>query len=490
MSECQIILGNQLFYPFKSLLKSRPIVMVEHPELCRYFKFHKIKLAFFFSAMRHYKDDLENAGYKVHYHQYNGAEKRSYFEILSDYCPNMTSLHCFDIIDHRFANKVTAFCASKNITLVMQSSPMFLNTKDEFANYMNSVKKPFMKTFYEQSRKKMNILVDHDKKPVGGKWSFDADNRKKCPKTVTIPERTLAKKTPISEKVIEFVNQEFNDHPGDANDLWLPVTRNGALKWWDNFKSVYFENFGDYEDAIDDRDPFLFHSTISPLLNIGLLTPSEIIADCVKLQDKIPMNSLEGFIRQVMGWREFIRGIYDHFDDDQQSLNYWELKRHLNHHWYTGKTGHLPLDDAIQTTLKYGYNHHIHRLMILGSTMLCCDVHPQEAYRWFMEMYVDGADWVMGPNVFGMSQFSDGGIFATKPYICGSNYIRKMSHYGKGDWCDIADGLYWRFIDQHQTFFLKNPRMSMVSRTLGKMAAEKKERLFKAANHFINTVTT
>tara|TARA_A100001015_G_scaffold120675_1_gene133783 strand:- start:1351 stop:2823 length:1473 start_codon:yes stop_codon:yes gene_type:complete len=489
MSSYQVILGNQLFYPFNHLNVKTPIIMIEHYDLCAYFKFHKIKITFFFSAMRHYRDELMKAGYNVTYYEFNKKEKKSYFELLYSLMPAVKTINIIEIIDHQVANKFNYFCKSKNLGLNITNSPMFLNDQTIFSDYLNTVKKPFMKTFYERSRINLKILVEDDLKPIGGKWSFDAENRKKCPLTVQIPKRQLASKTTHVNEVIKLVNQEFPDHPGNASDSWLPVTRRAALLWWDNFKVNYFEQFGDYEDAIDNRDPFLFHSTISPLLNIGLLTPKEIIEDAVQLLERVPMNSLEGFIRQIMGWREFIRGIYDHYDDDQQSLNFFNLKRKLNNVWYEGNSGHLPLDDAIKTTIKFGYNHHIERLMIIGSTMLCCDIHPQEAYRWFMEMYVDGADWVMGPNVFGMSQFSDGGIFATKPYICGSNYIRKMSHYGKGDWCDIADGLYWRFIDQHQEFFLKNPRMSMVSRTLGKMAAEKKSRLFKAANQFIEKVS-
>ena len=174
------------------------------------------------------------------------------------------------------------------------------------------------------------------------------------------------------------------------------MTRDGALAWWHAFKQDYFRWFGDYEDAIDDRDPFLFHSGISALINIKLLTPQEIIDDCVTLIDKVPLNSLEGFIRQVIGWREFIRGIYERHNDDQQSMNFWEINRGLTSHWYNGTTGHLPLDDAIKKTVAYAYNHHIERLMIIGATMLCSDVHPQNAYQWFMEMYVDGADWSWG----------------------------------------------------------------------------------------------
>jgi deoxyribodipyrimidine photolyase-related protein len=488
MKKVQLVLGDQLFYPLNHLDASLPVIMIEHGDLCKYYAFHQVKLAFFFSAMRHYANDLRRHGCDVIYLAYQHQPK-SFMETLHAQFPALETLIFTEIISQDFRRTVLDYCNNHHIRCQINPSPMFLNSVDHFHNYVESVKKPFMKTYYERSRKEHGILVDNDLKPVGGQWSYDGDNRKKCPKHLIVPERKLPRADDLTSEVISMVSNEFSDHPGQASDLWLPVTRSGALDWWHQFKSQYFSQFGDYEDAIDTRDPFLFHSAISALLNIGLLTPKEIIEDCMTMVGAVPLNALEGFVRQVMGWREFIRGIYERYNDHQQSMNLWDHHRQLTGHWVHGNTGHLPLDDAIKKTIKYAYNHHIERLMIIGATMLCSDIHPKEAYRWFMEMYVDGADWVMGPNVFGMSQFSDGGIFATKPYICGSNYIRKMSHYGTGDWCDIADGLYWRFIDRHRSFFIKNPRMGMAVRTFDKMGAEKKSRVLNAANQFIEKVT-
>jgi len=489
MNSLQLILGNQLFYPLSTLDKQRPIVMIEHNDLCKYFKFHKIKIAFFFSAMRHYRDELLGLGYGVIYHTYNSNEDRSFFDVLVESVDTLEELHIIEIIDQPVRDMIYANCERLGIRYQVSPSPMFLNSKDDFSDYLAQVKSPFMKTFYEQSRRRFNVLMDDKNSPIGGKWSFDAENRKKCPKNTVIPDRVMSQHDDITNDVVQLVNNQFKDHPGDAMDVWLPVTRQGALEWWDHFKMNYFKWFGDYEDAIESRSAFLFHSGISSLINIGLLTPKEIISDALDCLDDIPLNALEGFIRQVLGWREFIRGIYDTYNDDQQSLNFWGATNQLTDAWYQGNTGHLPLDDAIKSTTKYAYSHHIIRLMVVGSTMMCCDIHPQEAYRWFMEMHVDGSDWVMGPNVFGMSQFSDGGIFATKPYLCGSNYIRKMSHYGRGDWCDIADGLYWRFIDKHSGFFKKNYRMRMAVSTLAKMQGEKRTKLMVAADEFIQKVT-
>ena len=488
VSTFQLVLGDQLFYPLDRLDKLFPVIMIEHSDLCANIQFHQIKIAFFFSSMRHYRDDLIANGFNVHYIEYT-HEQPPFMEVLHAQCPNLSELIVTEIVSQSFRSVVETYCLTHQINCKVKPTPMFIQEKGHFFDYLLTVKRPFMKTYYEGVRKENLILVDDHQKPLGGKWSFDADNRNKCPKDQCIPHRKFDQKDHTTHAVIALVKQMFSHHPGCANDLWLPVTRPGALAWWGQFKATYFQWFGDYEDAIDDRDPFLFHSAISPLINIGLLTPQEIINDCLTLVGTLPFNALEGFIRQVIGWREFIRGIYERYDDQQQTMNFWGIHRELTSHWYQATTGHLPLDDALRKTMKYAYNHHIERLMIIGATMLCSDVHPQSAYRWFMEMYVDGADWVMGPNVFGMSQFSDGGIFATKPYICGSNYIRKMSHYGQGDWCHIADGLYWRFINANRSFFMKNPRMGMAVRTFDRMGAEKKSQVLTAANQFIEKVT-
>ena len=204
---------------------------------------------------------------------------------------------------------------------------------------------------------------------------------------------------------------------------------------------------------------------------------------------KIPLNSLEGFIRQIIGWREFVRGVYREFGDEQEQANFWGHHRRLKDGWYTAETGIVPLDHAIRTAWKYGWDHHIPRLMVVGNLMTLAEIAPSEAHRWFMEMYVDSSDWVMGPNVYGMALFSDGGTFATKPYICGSNYMLKMSDFERGSWCDIVDGLYWRFISTHREFFDSNHRLSMMPRMLDKLDDDRRKRIFAAAESFLDEHT-
>jgi deoxyribodipyrimidine photolyase-related protein len=219
---------------------------------------------------------------------------------------------------------------------------------------------------------------------------------------------------------------------------------------------------------------------------LGLLNPDEVVQQALVIAKKLktPIHSLEGFIRQIIGWREFLYGIDSIYGEKQKEMNFFNHQGQLAKSWYEGTTGIPPLDDAIKKVQKMAYLHHIERLMIVSNLMLLAEVHPQEVYRWFMEMHLDSYEWVMGPNVYGMGQMSDGGIFATKPYISGSNYILKMSDYSKGDWCEIWDGLYWSFIEKHKAFFLKNPRLSMMVKLLEKMPEARKKHLFKLAREF------
>jgi deoxyribodipyrimidine photolyase-related protein len=226
-------------------------------------------------------------------------------------------------------------------------------------------------------------------------------------------------------------------------------------------------------------------------MNIGLLVPSEVlqrVTTAAQTRD-IPLQSLEGFIRQIMGWREFVRGIYQNFSAEQASKNYWSHHRQLTPGWYDASTGIVPLDDCIETAQRLGWSHHIPRLMVVANLMTLCEIEPKAAHRWFMEMYVDSASWVMGPNIYGMGIFSDGGIFATKPYICGSNYLLKMSNYPKGPWCNVVDGLYWRFIEKNREFFAQNPRLALMPRALDRLSDERREIIFPAAEEFLKTNT-
>lgn len=483
----QIVLGNQLF-PVKYYADCEHIFMSEDVGLCTHFKYHKHKLIFFLASMRNFRDELIQKDKEVLYFELN--PKKSFMENLKATCKKLKvkKISLFEVEDKFFEAEIQSFCHKQKIELELQRSPMFLVTRETFKNYDESAKKPFMKTFYENIRRVSNILMDAKGKPVGGKYSFDTENRKKIPKKFDVIQNKISTEHDQNTKdVIKLVDKHFPDHPGDGASFWMHVDRKGALKELNYFLKEKFENFGPFEDAIDTRDPFLYHSVMSPYLNIGFVTPKEIVNKAVKAD--VSLNSKEGFIRQVIGWREFVRGIYQQYSEEQDKANFFGHKRKLTEAWYTGETGILPLDDVIKKVDQYGYCHHIERLMILSNIMLLAEIEPLEVHRWFMEMFVDSSDWVMGPNVYGMAQFSDGGIFATKPYISGSNYIIKMSHYKKDEWCDVLDGLYWRFINKHREFFAKNYRMSMMVKMFDKMDEEKRKRILPKAEKFIKTMT-
>ena len=485
-----IILGNQLF-PISELEKNKDsyFFMAEDYNLCTYEKHHKHKIIFFLASMRKYAKDLENKKYFIKYYKLNKNNiYLSYEDKILDFISKkkISFVKMFEIEDKFFEKRIVNFCKKNNLEIQFLESPMFLNNRDSFTHYLSKIKKPFMTTFYKQQRIEKNILMNKDK-PLGDKWSFDEDNRKKIPNNIEVPSIEVFKDDSIITEVKKIVDQLFPKHPGEVKNYWLGSSRKDALKIVDTFISKKIANFGDYEDAVRKNSPFLFHSILSPYLNIGLITPREIIQKILNANSKnqIPLNSLEGFIRQVIGWREFMRGIYQNYSSELEKTNFFKHKRKLTDDWYNGTTGIDPIDDAIKDVIKYGYTHHIIRLMYLSNVMNLSQLHPNEIYKWFMEMFVDSSDWVMFPNVYGMGTFSDGGIFSTKPYICGSNYIIKMSNYKKGQWSDIVDGLYWNFIHTNSEVLSRNPRMGMMMMSYRKLKKERKDYLLNIANEFI-----
>ncbi|TGM05085.1 cryptochrome/photolyase family protein [Leptospira jelokensis] len=497
MKKALLILGNQLFDLTTKIPKEKRseylVFMREENELCTYFQFHKQKILFFFLAMRAFAKELSTLGFTVHYERFGESTNSYEIQFLSFLkSASISEVHFFEIEDRFFETRIKDLLAKNQYSWFEHKSPMFLTKRSEFQAYLKSVRKPFMKTFYESQRKKLNILLDAGGQPAGGKWSFDADNRKKLPKSYAAPELPKIKFTKEELEVFAIVDNQFPNHPGNTDHFWLPTTRKGAKQWLDQFLKDRLNQFGPYEDAFSLEYPFLQHSVLTPFLNSGLLTPKEVIDSTINFanKNKIPIASLEGFIRQIIGWREFIRGIYQNFDKEQTNTNYFSHKRLINKHWYDGTTGIPPLDHVIRKCQKFGYAHHIERLMVVGSLMLLLEISPKEAYRWFMEMFIDSSDWVMGPNVYGMAIYSDGGIFATKPYFCGSNYYQKMGTFPKGEWEHAVDGLYWSFIETHKELFSRNPRTSVLVGNLNRMQKEKKENLFQIARAWKEKLTT
>ncbi len=492
MNSLFMILGNQLF-PIKNLedYKKSIFFMCEDYGLCTFQKHHKLKLLLFLSSMRSYADQLKKNKFKINYLDLNNDFKVPYEKKLEIFIKKnkINQLVSFEIEDKFFEKKIMSLIKKLKINWKVIPSPMFLNSRDDFKNYLSKTKKPFMANFYKIVRTKTDILMDKGK-PKGGKWSFDDDNRKKLPSSIKIPSMISANETMHTQKLKKEVQKHFPKHLGDVNNFWLPTTYFDAIKWLDHFIEKKFNLFGDYEDAVDTNNNFLFHSALSPLINLGLITPEIIIQRIKKVESKIKINSYEGYVRQIIGWREFIRGIYQNYDKELENNNFFKHKKSLTKSWYNGSTGLDPLDHSISNAIKYGYSHHIERLMIICNIMNLCEIEPKQVYNWFMEVYTDSSCWVMSPNVYGMGLFSDGGIFSTKPYICGSSYFKKMMNFKKGPWNDIMDGLYWRFINKNRNFFQTNPRLNMMVVIYDKMKEERKKYIIKKANQFIRDNTT
>ncbi len=493
MNKLFIILGNQLFNPkYFEKYKDHIFFLAEDYGLCTYERHHKHKILLFLSAMRSFRDELREKSFDVNYQSIEDSDfKISYEHKIKKIVEELqvSEISMFEIEDKNFETRILNLFNKTRIKLNYLKSPMFLNSRKEFDSYLSSTKKPFMANFYKKQRINNQILVDENNKPVGGKWSFDEENRKKVPKDLEFPKQYKFKNTKHTDNLKKIINTLFPKNPGNLDTFWIGTTRDQALMCLKNFIEKKISLFGDYEDAVDQRDNILFHSALSPLINLGLLTPSEIISILLKTSKNIKLNSLEGYIRQLIGWREFMRGIYQNYNQKMEENNFFGNNRKMKLSWFKGETGLTPLDFSINNVLNYGWTHHIERLMILSNIMNLCEIHPKEVYKWFMEMFIDSSEWVMVPNVYGMGLYSDGGIFATKPYICGSSYFLKMMDFKKGDWCDIMDGLYWRFIEKNEKFFLTNPRLSMMVRILKKLNPDRKQKIFDAAQTFVEKNT-
>ncbi len=491
MTILHVVLGNQLF-PIKHLMeiKAKNIYMREDIGLCTYEKHHKQKIILFLSAMRSYRDELKKNKFKIKYQELNTEESDSYITYLYEYLQK-TKINKISIwtIEDKWFEKELRKLERKGIDITVYETPMFLTKITEFNEMCPQKRSPKYKMtdFYINQRKKLNILLNDDK-PVGGKWTYDSDNRKKISNNIEPPPLLEFKKTKHTKDLIKMVGNIFKKHYGDAESFNYPTTRKQSLDNLKDFITNRFDKFGDYEDSVNIKSHLWFHSNLSSSLNIGLITPQDILNNINDLKD-IPINSYEGFIRQIIGWREFMRCLYHAEGHNMEKSNFFNHQRKMHNNWYTGETGLDPLDFTIKSTIRHAYSHHIERLMIQVNLMNLCEIRPKSAYKWFMELYIDSSDWVMTPNVYSMGLFADGGIMATKPYICGSNYILKMMDFKKGAWCDVMDGLYWRFIDKNRAFFKKNPRLSMMVALFDKMKKQKKDLILSKANEFIERNT-
>lgn len=471
-ASCFLVFPHQLHKEILEVAnKKHTIVFIEDPlfffDEHYKIKHHKLKLVLYRASMKTFEIKLKSDGYSTIYFEFQSFQKIDAV-IKNLVLKGFSSAKLFEPTDFMLKKRLIKACSQNNLELTFIESPNFLTSQKNIENYSKDKTKFFHADFYKWQRKRLNILVDSKGNSEGFRWSFDKENRKKLPKAVVPPTIFIPESSKIVQDAIDWVNLNFKDHPGNTviytsntingintkySYFFYPVSHEDAEKWFENFIENRLVNFGIYEDAIHSEFQFLYHSLLSPLLNIGLLSPRKIIKRVLEKYYKgaIPIQSCEGFIRQVIGWREYIRMMYVLIGTKQRNSNFFKHKKRIPSSFYNGSTNILPLDNVIKKINCLGYAHHIERLMLLGNFMLLSEFDPNEVYQWFMEMFIDSYDWVMVPNIYGMSQFADGGLMMRKPYISSSNYICKMSNYKReGKWVKVWDNLYWNFVKKNK----------------------------------------
>lgn len=495
--EIALIYPNQLFKDInEEILNSNLIVIVEDPLFFgdkKYpAKFHKQKLIFHRISMKKYEKYLASQfDSTIDYFDYSSASDIS--DIVGK--NNIAKIITYEPNDYILEKRLKRIGKAIGIEIRFVNNPSFLLNSEDIENYIRSSKSPYFHAeFYKWQRKRMDLLIDDNGDPVGGSWSYDTKNRKPYRDDIEVPTIDLNNGSDNFAKEAKiYVEEHFTDNPGDPEILY-PTDHKSAREWLDVFCTERLNNFGPFEDAISKQHNYLFHSVITPMLNVGLLTPREVIDKVIDYSSSndIPLESLEGFIRQIIGWREFMRLTYLQKGSEMRNSNFFNHSNSINERFYSGSTGLTPFDDNVIKLNQSAYSHHIIRLMVFGNFFLLTEVDPKQTYLWFMEMFIDSYDWVMVPNVYGMSQFSDGGSIVTKPYFSGSNYIKKMSDYkgnedpptDKGkeimnklikefpeekiNWAFVWDGLFWRFIKMHRDFLKKNARMGFITNSYSK----------------------
>ena len=499
----RVILGDQLTHELpiiKDANKENDVfLMAEVASEATYVKHHKKKIAFIFSAMRHFAEQLIRSGYRVFYTKITDANNGG--SILAQV---QNALIDFDINsvaitapgEYRLLTECQTWSQTLSVDVEILEDVRFLATPSEFAVWANGKKQLRMEYFYREMRKKHNILLD-DGKPVGGKWNYDAANRKKFDHSATIPAPTTFPQDTITKQVITEVTELFAHHFGDIQPFHFAVTHTDAQKVLAEFVELRLAHFGDFQDAMVQNEDWMFHSHLSFYLNCGLLTPAQVIdaAEHAYHLGSAPLNAVEGFIRQVLGWREYVRGLYWLMMPEYKKRNFLNADRQLPNMFWTADTDMNCLQQCIKTTKENAYAHHIQRLMVLGNFALLTGLHPEQVNNWYLIVYADAYEWVELPNVTGMVLFADGGVLASKPYAASGAYIHKMSNYCEHCHYNVKEKqgtqacpfnyLYWHFLIQNQYKLQTNPRLAMPYRTLNKMDAHKQNIIVQDANAFL-----
>jgi deoxyribodipyrimidine photolyase-related protein len=508
-----LVLGDQLD-PQGSALEGfdahrDAVWMAENEEEATHVWCHKLRLAFFFSAMRHYRREAEERGRTVHYHALTPRRSddrgRGFGEILTRDVRRLQPerLIVAEPGDHRVRQDLEAAAGDLGIELEVRRDTHFLVGLEEFDEWARDRKSLVLETFYRQQRRHHGVLLTKQGEPVGGEWNYDEKNRetfgKKGPGKIRPPRQF--RPDAVTREVMEMVEDRFSDHPGSLEHFSLPVTHGEALAAVRDFVEHRLPEFGTYEDAMWTGEPFLYHSRLSAALNVKLVSPRYCIDKAIEAYEAghAPVNSVEGFVRQILGWREFVRGVYWNQMPDYARLNALRCDdRGVPSFFWDGETDMRCVADCMRSVVDHAYAHHIPRLMVLGQFALLSGVHPLEFHRWHMAMYADAIDWVSLPNTLGMSQYGDGGIVGTKPYCASGRYIKRMSNYcsdcsydperATGDEACPFTTLYWDFLARHRKRLERNRRMGFQVRNLERKTAEELKAIRKRAAELLGRI--
>lgn len=500
MSALRLILADQLSESLASLQgidKACDVVMLcEVMEEAGYVPHHPKKISFLFSAMRHFAAELEDQGVHVRYVKLDGAKNTGSF--TGEVQRAIHELKSSTVVvtepgEYRVLQMMKDWRHALDIPVEILPDTRFLSTHAEFAVWAKDKKQLRMEFFYREMRKKYSVLMEPDGKPTGGEWNYDKENRKPPKAGMTSPPRIAHKKSAITNDVLALIKERFSHHFGMLEPFHYAVTRNQALMEIDHFIEHLLPNFGDYQDAMVAGEPYLYHSRISSYLNAGLLLPLEICqqAEAAYRAGKAPLNATEGFIRQILGWREYIRGIYWHFMPEYGERNRLNATRPLPEFYWGAPTHMFCVAEAVRHTRDHAYSHHIQRLMITGNFALLAGLDVKAVQEWYLAVYSDAYEWVEMPNTLGMALFGDGGVVASKPYAASGKYIHRMSNYCEkcqydpdemtGEKACPFNALYWDFLVRHESIFRGNQRMPYVFATWDKFAPEKQKAIRRQA---------
>jgi len=498
-----LVLGDQLSPSMSSLRDADPardrVLMCEVAEEATYVRHHKKKITLIFSAMRHFADELRGKGFKVRYVKLDDAGNSNSFtgelkRAADDLKPGR--IVATEPGEWRVRQAMESWASEFDIPVEIRRDDRFLCSRDDFRRWAGERRALTMEFFYREMRRRTGLLMDGDK-PCGGRWNFDADNRKPASPDLFRPPHPRFAPDAVTRSVMDLVGARFPDHMGSADGFSLAVTREDCERVASDFIAHFLPGFGETQDAMLKDDPFLNHSLLSFYLNLGLLDPMALCraAEQAYFEGHAPLNAVEGFIRQIIGWREYVRGVYWLFMPEYATRNFLHAERPLPSFFWTGKTDMACLAQVIGETIENAYAHHIQRLMVTGNFALLAGLHPHAVHEWYLEVYADAFEWVELPNVIGMSQFADGGLLGTKPYAASGAYISRMSDYCKDCRYDVGaktgegacpfNALYWDFLDRNAKKLSSNRRLARPYATWRRMGEDKKASYRQSARAFL-----